>query len=86
MVKAGCHVGKGIICLDEANASAPCRRDHTKCGWAKYPDITYVFRCMEIEHGWSIDIPSNAIAINTNKDSVTWLEPTVIKKDEGKKE
>jgi hypothetical protein len=29
MVKAGCHVGRGIICLDEANASAPCRRDHT---------------------------------------------------------
>lgn len=86
MVKAGCHVGKGIICLDEDNASAPCRRDHTKCGWAQYPDITYVFRSVKIEHGWNIDIPSNAIAINTNKDGATWLEPVVRKKSDEKKE
>lgn len=54
MVKAGCHVGKGIICMDEANASAPCRRDHTKCGWAQYPDIFYAFRSVKLEHGSGI--------------------------------
>lgn len=70
MVKAGCHVGRGIICLDEANASAPCRRDHTKCGWAQYPDISYVFRFVRIEDGCNIDIPSNAMGINTNKDEL----------------
>lgn len=86
MVKAGCHVGKGIICLDEAIASASCRRDHTKCGWAQYPDILCVFRSVKIEHGCSVYIPPNAIAISTNKDGATWLEPVVRKKDEEKKE
>lgn len=86
MVKAGCHMGKGIICADEANASASCMRDHTKCGWAQYPDILYVFRSVVIEHGCSIYIPSNAIAINTNKDGATWLEHVVIKKGDEKKE
>lgn len=86
MVKAGCHVGKGIICLDEANASSPCRRDHTKCGWSQYPDILYVFRSVKIENGSSIYIPSNAIAINTNKDGATWLEPVGKKSDEKKED
>lgn len=81
MVCAGCHERKGIICLDEANASAPCRRNPNVCGWAKYPDITYVFRSVKIKHGCDIAIPSNAIAINTNKDEATWLEPVVRKKD-----
>lgn len=30
MVCAGCHEGKGITCLDEANASAQCRKDPDK--------------------------------------------------------
>ena len=76
MVFAGCHVGSGIICLDERNASAACNKDHKKCIWAKYPDITYTFRSCEIADGWGVDIPSNAIGINTDKNHVSWLEPT----------
>lgn len=81
MVCAGCHVGKGIICLDEKNASAVCNRNHLTCGWAKYPDITYVYRTVEISDGFSIDIPSNAIGINTGSGNVSWLEPTHKRKD-----
>lgn len=73
MVCASCHEGKGIICLDENNASV---RNHITCGWAKYPDITYVFRSVEISDNFSIDIPSNAIGINTDKNHVSWLEST----------
>ena len=41
---------------------------------------------MKLEHGSSIYIPTNAIAINTNKDGATWLEPVVRKKSDEKKE
>ncbi len=82
---AGCVKGGGIICLDEANACAPCRKDPNVCGWAKYPDIAYVFRSEEVEDGFSIYIPSNAIAINTSRNGVSWLEPVNKKKDEKNK-
>lgn len=76
MVVVGCHEsGKGIICLDEKNSSSVCRKDSRICGWAKYSDITYVFRSEEISDGFSVDIPSNAAGINTDKSSVSWLEP-----------
>jgi len=73
---AGCHDGKGIICLDEANSSAPCNKDHTKCEWAKYPDIIYIFKAVVVKSESEVAIPSNAIGINTNADCVSWLEPT----------
>ena len=77
MVCAGCHVGKGIICLDEKNASAACNRNHLTCGWAKFPDILYIFRSTEISDGLSVYIPSNAIGVNTGYNNVSWLEPVV---------
>lgn len=76
MVTVGCHEsGKGIICLDEKNSSAACRKSSKTCGWAKYADITYVFRSEEMSDGSRVDIPSNAIGINTNENNVSWLEP-----------
>lgn len=75
MVFACCYGGKGMICLDEKNASVACNKNYMTCGWAKYPDITYIFRSMEISDGFSIDIPSNAIGVSTNINSVSWLEP-----------
>jgi hypothetical protein len=76
MALVGCHEsGKGIICLDERNSSAACCKNSKTCGWAKYADITYMFRSVEISDGFSIDIPSNAVGINTHENSVSWLEP-----------
>jgi len=81
MVVIGCHKsGKGIICLDEKNSSSQCIKDPKTCGWAKYSDITYGFRSVEISDGFSVCIPSNAIGINTDKDHVSWLEPLVDRK------
>ncbi len=56
MVCAGCHAGNGIICLDEKNASAACNRNHLICGWAQYPDITYIFRTVEMVDGSIVSI------------------------------
>jgi len=76
MVCAGCHEGNGMICLDEKNSSAACNKNSKICGWAKYPDIMYTFRSCEIVDGFGVYIPSNAIGINTDKNHVSWLEPT----------
>lgn len=81
MVFANCHGGNGLICLDEKNASAACNRNFLKCEWLKYPDITYIFRSMEISDGYIVDIPSNAIGISTNQNNVSWLEPINKAKD-----
>lgn len=78
MVVVGCHEsGKGITCLDEKNSSSPCLKNPKTCGWAKYSDVTYRFRSIEIYDGFSVDIPSNAIGISTDSDHVSWLEPYI---------
>lgn len=94
MVFANCHEGKGIICLDEENASSPCKRNPQMCGWAKYADIEYIFKSITIDSGRHVEpimvkIPSNAIAINTamidnSHDRLTWLEPATYKKSKEK--
>ncbi len=85
MVCAECHEGKGIICLDEANAYSLCRKEPEKCGRSKYPDIKYIYRSQLMIRDTTIHIPSNAIAINTSKDGASWLEPVTNKKAEDKK-
>jgi hypothetical protein len=76
MVELGCHEsGKGIICMDKENSSSACRKSSKTCGFAKYADVRYRFRSEEMSDGSSVDIPSNAVGINTNDGNVSWLEP-----------
>lgn len=77
----GCHEsGKGIVCLDNKNSSSQCLKNSKTCGFAKYSDVTYRFRSVEISDGFSIDIPSNAVGMNTDKGHVSWLEPYNLQK------
>lgn len=76
MVDVGCHEsGKGIICLDKKNSSAACRKSPDTCGWAKYADVIYKFRTVGVSDCFRVDIPTNAVGINTGRNYVSWLEP-----------